>query len=487
MNKNEIVLAENNSTEGLIPGEIESFISLHPSDRKGYRFRQFYFEHPWTQHQLKQLYYGIYRKHSWTRTMVDKIAKFAISVGFDIKYTGTNLSDKRSAMLMKNFFKYPNFQESWEDVLFKTVVQLKLFGSSYWEIVENSMGYPVDFYILDGAILPQFDEHGSPKSPAYIQRVLGETCDFEYNEVMWFKFPDPIGKLLPSSPLEPVEASILLDMYAIGLNKRQFTQGVRKGKAFIFPENTGEEAMKRNKAQIDQMHEGLQGSYKPFLALEGECKIEDLELQETKMEAKDLREFLRDELAAVIGTPVSKLGIESTDVKESQFIDRTFYNEEIRPLLKMIENTINRYLDLVGIFDYRFCFKKVNFTDIKEMARVADVLKKHGAVSINEVREMFGLSAKENADADRTFIVGKGGMIIFTDALESTIEKTNSEALALPYSFKIGKRKLIKNTGELFPAADDNAVDIENLTEEEREDLQEKLENFEEDEANPFR
>lgn len=453
------------SREERIPTKvkIEPFI---PRGRgKGLRFRQYFMETEYQVQMVKLLFYDVWRKHPWIRALVNKISNLSTTVGWFIKYEGEGKPDPEVMSQIKEFFAYPNYKESFGDVLWKTVTQLKIFAESFWEIVKSKKGNPIDFYILDGSIKPIVDKHGDPVpgQPAYIQKVFQNTVDFNYDEVIHFRFPDPIGRLRPSSELEALEMSVLVDVYAAQLNRQTFVQGVRKGKAFVFPENTGEEQMKRNRDQINTLHSGIQGAFSAFIALEGECKIQDLDLATTEMEARDLREYLRDEMSAVIGTPLSKVGVKATDVKESQYVDKSFFQEEIQPILSMVQSTINRYLDLVGIYKYRFQFKQFPIRDLKETARLIDVLKKHGAISIDEIREMVGLDRKNTDSSDIPFLILKDGTVVMTTEItkeKEKLEQIRKEENSTRFSFNTGPRKIIRK-GVSLPASTEETASEE--------------------------
>lgn len=454
------------SRDELIP-VIKTKPFLPKDEFKGFRFRSFFYEGHYRTLQIKTLYYRVWKQHPWVRAMVDKIANFATIIGWDIKYEGEGTQNPKDSKSIRDFFRFPNYKESFPDIIWKTIVQLKLFAESFWEIVKSPQGFPQDFWILDGSVKPIVDQHGNPipGMPAYIQKVMADEAEFAFDEVLHFRFLDPMGNLRPSSELEALELTVLVDIYAMQLNKQNFLQGVRKGKAFIFPADTGEEEMKRNRAQIDNLHQGILGAFSAFVALEGECKVEDLKLSETQMEAKQLREYLRDEMSAVLGTPLSKIGIRAADVKESQLIDKSFFQEEVKPILDLIQNTINRYLDLVGILDYRFMFREFPIRDLKETARLIDVLKKHGTVSQNEIREMTGLPLLASPDADRPYLILKDGTVIFTDDISQEkvkIDEKKKSEVAHQFSFLGGPRKITRK-GSLFPSA----VGEEDLEEEE--------------------
>jgi len=419
---------------------------------KGFRFRAYFDTSSYYKLTLKQIHYQVWKQHPWVRALVDKFPKMAITIGWDIVYKGKGAADKTIVENMTNFFQYPNYKESFNDILWKTVIQLKIFWEAYWEVVKNEdTGYPQDYWTLDGVVVPIVDEHGNPypDSPAYVQQVMSNTAYFNFDEVIRFSFLDPMGNLKPSPDFEALEMTILLDVYAMQLNRQSFISGVRKGKAFVFPEGTGEEAMKRNKKEIDNLHQGILGAFTAFCALEGECKLEDLQLTTTEMEAKDLREFLRDEISAVIGTPLVKVGLKITDVKENEYLDRAYFQEEVKPVLGIIQDSINRYLDLIGVYEYRFQFRDFPIRDLKEIARMVDVLKRHGAISTNEIRNMIGLAPLQNVDSNRPYFLMPDGTIVFSEEIgveKIKRDKIQEKAVSQTslFNFQVPKRQVLR-------------------------------------------
>lgn len=420
------MVATKNKSDASLP--VISVEAITPEEKKGLMFRSYRLDIDFKKQSLNELHYIMYLKHTWLRAMIDKKAKMGTTIGFYIRKNEGAKENLERKQAIENFFNYPNPQETWTQTLFKTLIQVQIFAESFWEMVLDKNDIPKDFYILDGVVYPQFDEHGMFKDPAFIQKMRGDSAEFKINEVIWFKFPDPMGNITPPSLVETLEAAVLLDIYAMGLNKKIFTQGIKKGKVFAFPENTGEEQMKRNRIEIKNLHSSVEGAYSAFIAVEGECEIKDLALVETKMEAKDLREFLRDEFAAVSGTPVQKLGLANVTLEDVEYVERTFYSQEVQPLLNLVEEQINLYLVKTGINDYTFKFKQYSIRDHRETARLLDVLRRRGYTTINEGRELIGFEPLEGENYNKPFLEFPDGNIVFIDQIDEYM-KMRTEAM----------------------------------------------------------
>lgn len=480
--RKEIVLAPNpNEPVQKIPKKIKTFSVVPEDKRKGFAEKEFLRSDSYYRRRQKIIYYNAWRFHPWVKAFVNKIAKVALTVGWNIKFIGEGVADKQVLNAVNNFFRYPNYKESFDDILVKTIIQIKLFAEAFWEVVKSEDGYPEDFYSLDGYIEPRVDEHGQPLNPAFVQYVQDNTAEFCYDEVLWFKLPDPMGSLNPKSEFEGLEYALNLDFNALALNKRKQSQGVHKGKLYIFPMGTGREVMEANRAEIKALHEGVQGSYSPAAAIEGECTIQDIAVGDEDMVGSQLRKFNISEMSAVIGTPLAKVGLSGStelEVKEGNFVTKGFFDEEIKPILSIIQDTVNRYFDLIGMYDYRFVFKNYPSRDLKEISRLVDVLRKNGICTINEAREMVGLDPIQGGDV--AWLQLREGTIIVTteiaEAMKEMKERKDQEqsgAVRLG-TYNFGSRKITRV--EQTPEAD--------FFDEEGEVL-EKEEGIEE-EVNPF-
>ena len=369
----------------------------------------------------KALYYNIYRKHPWFRAFVTKLARIVSNTKWGIVYVGEGEPDETSKTQIRKFFAYPNPYESFCDILYKTTIQLKIFNTAYWEVVKDEKNVPVDFYTLDGNIVVKVDKHGFPERIAYIQKVGKNEAKFSYDEIIRFVVPDPQSNLDPSSDMEALEKTLLLDINAMNLNHSKQKNGVRSGKAFIFKPEISPEQMKRNEDEIHNLAGGVSGAFSAFLALQGDLTVQDLKFEEVGMEQKELREYCRDEISAVTGVPVAKMGLKNADLKEGEYLTKTFFIEDVWPLLQLTQSTINRYFEYIGLLDYEFRFEPQPSRDYREIARFIDVLKKYGVISVNEARELAGLSPVTGGDD--LFVIMKSGNIIIVDDVENEIAK----------------------------------------------------------------
>ena len=427
------------------------------------------------QKSIQQLYYSIYRKHPWIRSGVTRKARIVSMSGWTIESTDGKTKEDARKNQIENFFKFPNQFESMVDILYKTSIQLDLFNVTYWEIVKDSDGDPIDFYSMDGAIDVKVDKHGLPLSPAYVQKIGQNIATFSYDELLRFVVPDPRTNLDPSSDMEALEKTLLLDVNAMNLNHDKQKNGVRSGKAFIFPADLSPEQMKRNETEVHNLAGGVTGAFSAFLALQGDLTIQDLQIAEAEMEQKDLREFNRDEIAAVLGIPVSKMGITGVQVKEGEYLTKTFIEEDIWPRLQLIQNTLNRYFRLMGIDDYMFVFEPPRSRDMREVGRLIDVLKKYGVISINEARRMAGLKPIPNGDD--YFVILKDGSIIIVDEMEAENAKQEQRvpekqsSAPFKYAYQGGVKKV-----QRYDVMDEDAINDINVYEED----------LDEDAPNPF-
>jgi HK97 family phage portal protein len=343
--------------------------------------------------------------------------------------------------MLEQFFLYPNDRESFADVMFSTLVRLKLSGEAFWEVAKNGLGEPVDYYYLEGDIVIYADEFGNLLEPAYEQRISGGNAQFNADEVIHFKISNPAGGLRGESPLDPIARTIVTDIHAIMWNKKFFENSGAVSKVYQLPTGTSETEVVRNKAEIRSYHSGTHNAHEPLI-LEGDIKVNDLESSMKDMQFAELRKLNRAELSAVLGIPMPKLSSLDANARgEFEEADRAFYYEEILPLLEVITSKLNQFImSQVGIYDYVIKVKPFEPKSLKETARIIDVLGKYGFITMNEARSLMQLSKVDGGD--KFVRVNRDGSMFFTDKIDEGMIPINGQPAASEE-----EQSLQKNTG----------------------------------------
>jgi len=330
-------------------------------ERKGYEGKALYIR------TEVGLYESLYQVYPVLRAMVDKIARVASLLDFEIiparhiEEEGAT-PDKTQRLLLQNFFRTPNEQESFTQLMFWMVARLVLLHECFLEVTYSADGLPVDFYSLAGTIQVLQDEHGNLLSPAYRQFLGGRTADFESYEVIRFVQPDALDSSVPSSVIDSLGRTIAIDSRKIDWLLELVKQGGygRKRLVWILKGGTGDEKVyERNKEEIKSEYGGLKSASADPVVIEGEVTVAPYGETISEADYNAGRKSHREEIGGVMGVPLPKLGdFEAMGKATMDEINKEFLEETIQPVLRLIENGFNHFIERQwGIKDWQFRFE----------------------------------------------------------------------------------------------------------------------------------
>ena len=341
----------------------------------------------------------IYKKESWVRAAIDAIYRTATSNGFRLITEDENdpnqLTEKEISRIMA-LLRTPNPDDSFTDIVAEIAVDLHLYGDAYLEIVKDDLGIPVSIYNLYApSIKIKVNKNGTilgyiqNASGTRIRNGQGTAVEFEPEEIVHFKLPNPGNEVYGLSPIEslliPIETDLQAQQYNLTFFKNNATP-----KLHIDLGNCTLPQLKRTKEFFKR--EYLGNPHKTLIT-EGGVKVTPIGTKPAEMEFLKLRKFSRDEILAVFGVPPMKVGI-TEDVNRASALeaDKSFKADKIIPLQRMISKKIN--LCVIKLFNeprVRFEFVELDLRDQKEQAEIDALDIKAGILTINEVRKKRGL------------------------------------------------------------------------------------------------
>ena len=341
----------------------------------------------------------IYKKESWVRAAIDAIYRTATSNGFRLITEDENdpnqLTEKEISRIMA-LLRTPNPDDSFTDIVAEIAVDLHLYGDAYLEIVKDDLGIPVSIYNLYApSIKIKVNKNGTilgyiqNASGTRIRNGQGTAVEFEPEEIVHFKLPNPGNEVYGLSPIEslliPIETDLQAQQYNLTFFKNNATP-----KLHIDLGNCTLQQLKRTKEFFKR--EYLGNPHKTLIT-EGGVKVTPIGTKPAEMEFLKLRKFSRDEILAVFGVPPMKVGI-TEDVNRASALeaDKSFKADKIIPLQRMISKKIN--LCVIKLFNeprVRFEFVELDLRDQKEQAEIDALDIKAGILTINEVRKKRGL------------------------------------------------------------------------------------------------
>ncbi len=362
-------------------------------------------------HLTRQELIGLYRRHSWVRAALRRIALIAISEGWEIVRDDETPEEQAPAdeyEYLKRFFEpelsaVTNIRQTQlpRQKMIVTIIRLRLLGEVYWELAANGFGEIVDWVPMYGTVLPLIDRKGNFLDPssAYVQLMGTNREFFGFDEVLRFELPDIDGRL-GVSDLEAAEVAITTDLYASAWNRNTFKNNRVPPGAWMFDPSTTPADMKANREALDSMYGGVEGANNPYLALKGtvDYKVFGQPFQRDQEYLKG-RRFNRDEILAILGMSPGILGIvEDVNRASMQGLIEIAYRQEAAPLQDIIEETINLWIKAVGITAWRFRFIRPSFGNEADEASTDERLIKSGQATPNQRRAAKGLPGYPGGD-----------------------------------------------------------------------------------------
>ncbi len=168
-----------------------------------------------------------------------------------------------------------------------------------------------------------------------------KTFEFEVDQIPHFRFFDPEDYLGGLSPFEALDLELRTDHNAAKYQNGFFQKGAQLSGMVIFPDNLPDLQRQYYEEQFQEEHVGVDNAWKPGV-FEGGGKFVPTGVTQRDMEFHKLREWVRDEVLSVIGTPKSELGVFSDVNRASAVVSkRVFWENTIIPLIRYHEDLMD--------------------------------------------------------------------------------------------------------------------------------------------------
>jgi HK97 family phage portal protein len=287
---------------------------------------------------------------------------------------------------MDKLFDRPNPLTSRFQLFESTVINMGLYGESFW-LLNESIGMttgrpgaiPAEIYVLN----PKKMKHVVDDKGTLTGWVYNDTLPLELSDVVHFKLYNPYDPYRGLAPLEAARIALDTDYEASRYNKSFYENDATPSLVVHIP---GEEPLPndeflRLKTLFENRHKGSANARRVAFAQAG-MKIETLAPTQDEMKYIESRTFSRDEILAVFGVPKSVAGFtEGLNRATAMAQKRSFWIETLLPYMTLIQEQLNHSLfsvyapELKGVFD-RDSIEELR-ADLEKRAKVA--------------REYFGL------------------------------------------------------------------------------------------------
>jgi hypothetical protein len=273
-------------------------------------------------------------------------------------------------------------------------------------VVRNDEGTAIGMDFLHGLVMPNVDQEGYFKSPAFIQYLSRDPRDkVEFQnptDVIYIINPDFNGSPMGGSDMEALAPNTLpLDIY-LQVAATNYMQNRDKPEViYSVPEGLSQEAFDEFCLQVEQRWAGPTNVGRGPIVAEGEVKVQELRPFPSALPYLESRKDTREEILAVSGTSGAKMGI-AANMSNANFREmrREFHETSMIPIFRMIELALYEQVHLRE-FDARgweFKFDSPDFLTAVERATVDMRYVMMGVDSPNDIRHSRGDPPRPGGD-----------------------------------------------------------------------------------------
>ena len=240
-----------------------------------------------------------------------------------------------------------------------------------------------------------------PDATSYIKGYLytrdGVEVAFAPDEVLWFRYPNPIQEYAGLSPIAALRTTVDMNVDAIRFNQRFFKNDATPGRVYLKSE------MDLTSAQAEDLRLRWEKAFKDperahsIAILDKSADLRTLAVSQREMEFVEAQRFTKEEICGAYGiSPVLIGDLRQSTFNNFQLAKASFWDETMIPEMQFLEAEVNEGLmPMLGDgLEVRFDLREVSSLreDANARAQRDQRLVQAGILTINEVRQREGLA-----------------------------------------------------------------------------------------------
>ncbi len=290
------------------------------------------------------------------------------------------------------------FQTSNEFIELHTIYQ-DLVGECFWILNYNALGEPAEIWIPYPnrmSVVPDKTKF----IKGYIYQVGAEKIPFDVNEVIHFKYPNPLNQYRGLGPAQAIGINLDAQQNADKWVNTFFYNSARPDGVIQFDYNLSDEQFDKLKKQWGERYRGVSKAHQVAL-LEGGGKYIQIQNTIKDMDFPNLQLKNRDVILGVFGMPQSVMGIsENVNKANAEAGDYTFARWIVKPRLDRMKSKIQE--QLIPKFrkseNLELDYDEVVPETVDQKRELAESGMRAGYLTINEARKLRGLDPLPNGN-----------------------------------------------------------------------------------------
>lgn len=292
-----------------------------------------------------------YQEHGWTYAAISKRATSVSTAPLKVYrkdpskpgMLGDHLPDHPLQELFDRVNPHLNPCQLWEG----TETNLSIDGEVFWKLMGKGPNgrrakgeIPTEIFIIPNP--------GSMKELVENFQIVGWTFQdkkgkkvhFSPDEILIFKMWNPRRPFRGLSPLIPAKRSITTDHLASLWNEAFFLNGADPGGVVIADGEVDDDEMDILRSTFNDEYHGVRNRSKTIF-MQGDMKYIPNQVSHRDMEYKGQKEWTREELTGIYGTPAEVLGYGKNTFENVAGMREMFWEDEIIPRLSQYADNLN--------------------------------------------------------------------------------------------------------------------------------------------------
>ncbi len=358
---------------------------------------------------------------SWSYIAISAIAESVAEVKLNLFRDGSNVKAVTEHEVL-SLLEHPNriLGFSFYTLVELTQIYEELAGECFW-LINKIVGQPSTIWVLrpDWMIIHQ----KGAEVIKYEYGSGGKKIPFEPDEIIHFKYPNPLNMFRGKSTIEAADITLSKDREAEKYNYNFFkNSGLPKGILKTTKDSKlSPEALERFKVEWKKEFRGSNKANQ--VAILSNMDWQDLGMSQKDMDFIQAAKFDRDKILAMFRVPKSVVGLtDGVNLANAKAGELTFKKNTIKPKMKRLVDTLNtQLLPMFNVDDLFFTFDSPVPEDRKADAEMAKIGVQSGFLTPNEARHMMELPITKDKQANKLYL--PTNLIPIADVDQPTVKK----------------------------------------------------------------
>lgn len=366
--------------------------------------------------------------HGYMSAAISLIGRAAVSAWFKLAKNPEFKNEATERQRKKLYSFYYSMEKDWGNIqdfytpaykLLIGMMYFRYFGQAAYFKVRDSKGTPIGFDHLPGLIVPNTDNRGFFKSPAFIQYPTSNPSvkvEYKAEDIIYIINPDMRGSMLGGSDIKALaEFTLPLDIYTQTSAREYMKNSSMPELIWMLPADISDEGFNAFVALLESKYMGASNTGRSPIAVQGDVDIKRIDSYPSDLPYSDSRKETRDELLSVSGTGKAMLGVSEDSGNGLSQYRRNFFEQTVLPIAKFFELAFWEQVN-VREFSARGWVLKFNNPDfLTEVERSTVHMRRiqNGVYSPNDAREELGKDPREDelGEAYTDHTKGKGSSL----------------------------------------------------------------------------